>query len=235
MPSVVPAFTHPPAGVDYEPAWRRSIADTFRRTAHAAVRFCVRRRIHADTISYSSIVASALAALCLIRSADSIWLLLAAPALCYVRLWLNMLDGMVALASGQASPRGEILNDLPDRISDVLIFAGLAHSGLASEYSGYWAAIFALLTAYVGTLGQAVGVQREFSGLMAKPWRMVALHVGVWGEAARQVGWLSIPAGGVTILDATCLVIVAGCVQTIVIRLRRILATLKVTNPGVAR
>ena len=29
-------------------------------------------------------------------------------------------------------------------------------------------------------LGQAVGVQREFSGLMSKPWRMVALHLGAW-------------------------------------------------------
>ena len=84
-----------------------------------------------------------------------------------------MLDGMVALASGKASWRGEILNDLPDRISDVLIFAGVAHSGLMNPFFGYWAAIFALLTAYVGMLGQAVGVQREFSGLMSKPWRMV--------------------------------------------------------------
>ncbi len=54
----------------------------------------------------------------------------------------------------------------------------MAHSGLNSPYSGYWFAIFALLTAYSGMFGQAVGVQREFSGVMAKPWRMVALHVG---------------------------------------------------------
>lgn len=41
---------------------------------------------------------------------------------------------------------------------------------------GYWAAIMALLTAYIGLLGQAVGAHREFSGIMSKPWRMVALH-----------------------------------------------------------
>ena len=45
---------------------------------------------------------------------------------------------------------------------------------------GYWAAIFALLTAYVGLFGQALGVQREFGGMMSKPWRMVALHLGAW-------------------------------------------------------
>jgi phosphatidylglycerophosphate synthase len=142
---------------------------------------------------------------------------------------------MVALAAGQASARGEILNDLPDRISDVLIFAGVAQSGLASSTGGYWAAIFALLTAYAGTLGQAVGVQREFSGVMAKPWRMVALHVGVWAEAARQAGWLQMAPGPLTILDITCILIIAGCVQTIVIRLRRILAALESRNAGALR
>jgi phosphatidylglycerophosphate synthase len=195
----------------------------------------VRQGIHPDTISYLSIVASALAALCLVRAADGIWFLLPAPLLCYVRLWLNMLDGMVALAGRQASARGEILNDLPDRISDVLIFAGLAHSGLTAPALGYWTAIFALLTAYVGTLGQAVGVQREFSGIMSKPWRMVALHVGLWTQAAHQIGWLPTPPGSLTILDVTCLAIIAGCLQTITIRLRRILTALPLKNTGAIR
>jgi phosphatidylglycerophosphate synthase len=217
----------------YQPAWRRPIAGIFRATAGAAVRYCVSRRIHADTISYLSIVMSAFAALCFWRAADSIWLLLAAPILCYLRLWLNMLDGMVALASKQASRRGEILNDLPDRISDVLIFAGVAHSGLAIPSAGYWAAIFALLTAYVGTLGQAVGVQREFSGVMSKPWRMVVLHAGAWATAAAmERGATAPPFGSLTILDVSCLAIVAGCVQTIAIRLQRILGALDTNAAG---
>ena len=94
------------------------------------------------------------------------WLLFVAPLFCYLRLWCNMLDGMVALAAGKASWRGEILNDLPDRISDVLIFAGVAHSGWMNPIVGYWAAILALLTAYVGcSAGRRV--QREFSGIMS--------------------------------------------------------------------
>ncbi|HEU5395838.1 MAG TPA: CDP-alcohol phosphatidyltransferase family protein, partial [Verrucomicrobiae bacterium] len=147
------------------------------------------------------------------------------------------LDGMVALAAGKASWRGEILNDLPDRISDVLIFAGVAHSGLASVISGYWAAIFAVMTAYVGVFGQAVGVQREFSGIMSKPWRMVTLHLGAWITFA-LVQWHSgtIRWHQLTVLDWTCLVIIAGCLQTIAVRLNRIMTALKAkaskrTNP----
>jgi phosphatidylglycerophosphate synthase len=211
----------------YQPAWRRPIADIFRRSARGTVRFCVRHGIHPDAISYLSIVASALAALCFWRSSASPLLLIVAPLLCYARLWMNMLDGMVALESGQASARGEILNDLPDRISDVLIFVGVAHSGLVSPYSAYWAAIFALLTAYVGTLGQAVGVQREFSGVMAKPWRMVILHAGAWLTVALGAADAAHGVGALTIFDWTCLAIIAGCVQTIAVRLQRILKALE--------
>jgi phosphatidylglycerophosphate synthase len=138
-----------------------------------------------------------------------------------------MLDGMVALASGKASPRGEILNDLPDRVSDVLIFVGVAHSGWCNPLSGYWAAIFALLTAYVGTLGQAVGVQREFSGIMSKPWRMVTVHLGAWVLLAMILyGKNDLRVEGLQILDWTCLIVIVGCIQTIWVRLARIMRAL---------
>ena len=130
-----------------------------------------------------------------------------------------MLDGMVALAAAKASWRGEIVNDLPDRISDLVIFTGVAHSGWMHPLLGYWAAIAALLAAYVGVLGQAVGARREFGGFMSKPWRMVALHIGAW--ATWFTGNASVASP--TLLDWTCIIVIGGCVQTIVVRLRRIL------------
>src|SRR5437763_15122552 len=215
----------------YEPTSRRPIADGFRTTARFATALCVRLDVHPDAISYASIIASAIAAICFWKSGLHPWLLLLAPLSCYLRLWFNMLDGMVALASGKASWRGEILNDLPDRVSDVLIFAGVAHSGWMNPLVGYWAAIFALLTAYVGMFGQAVGVQREFSGLMSKPWRMVTLHVGAWITLA-CVGWNdgSIRFLRLTVLDWACLIVVAGCGQTMTIRLKRIMAALRLKS-----
>lgn len=212
---------------DYQPSARRPIADMFRRTAGAAVRGCVSRDVHPDTVSYASIVASAAAGICFWRSDVWPWLLIPAVAFCYLRLWLNMLDGMVALASGKASLRGELLNELPDRISDVLIFVGAAHSGLCHVLGGYWAAIFALLTAYVGMFGQALGVKRQFAGVMAKPWRMVVLHIGAW--ITLGIIWFGdgdYHWGSLTVLDWTYLVVVLGCIQTIAVRLKRILAGL---------
>ena len=134
-----------------------------------------------------------------------------------------MLDGMVAVAANKASRRGEILNDLPDRVSDIVIFVSVAHSGLMNPLTGYWAAILAVLTAYVGLFGQALGGQREFGGIMSKPWRMVALSIGAWATFA--VG--PIPIRRFSILDLTCLVIIAGCIQTIAVRLKRITSALQ--------
>ena len=169
-------------------------------------------------------VAAAAAAACFWQAQHHPWLLVIGPLFCYLRLWCNMLDGMVALASQTASARGEILNDLPDRVSDVLIFVGVAHSGLCSPFTAYWAAVFAVFTAYVGMMGQAVGAKREFGGIMSKPWRMVALHVGAWilfGLVAPGGEKPGVRFGGLTILDWTCLVVISGCVQTVFVRLRQ--------------
>ena len=208
---------------EYQPTSRRPIAGMFRRTADGAVRFCVGHGISPDAVSYGSIGASAAAAICFWQSGRWIGLLIPAALFCYLRLWLNMLDGMVALAAQRASLRGELLNDLPDRISDAIIFGGVAQSGLCHPATGYWAAIFALLTAYVGTFGQALGVGRQYGGVMAKPWRMVALHIGSWIALGLVWAGRSTELGSLTVLDWTNLIVIAGCLQTIAVRLKRIL------------
>src|SRR5947208_1091335 len=212
-----------PAMSLYQPSMRRPIAAVFRRTGDAATRFCVCHRIHPDAISYLSILSALIAGICFGKSGERRWLLIIAPLFCYLRLWFNMLDGLVAFAARKASRRGEILNDLPDRFSDVVIFVGIAHSGLMNPLIGYWAAIFAVLTSYVGLFGQALGVQRQFGGIMSKPWRMVALHIGAWLTLflAPQ------SSAPFTVFDWICLVVIAGCVETIVVRLKRIIIELQ--------
>lgn len=217
-------FRFEPAMAVYNPTSRRPIAQIFRRTAEAATAACVRLGVSPNTISILSIVSATIAANCLWKSAAYPWLLVAGPLFFYLRLWLNMLDGMVAIASGKASLAGEIANDLPDRISDVIIFAGVAHSGWMHPLIGYWTAILALLTAYVGLFGQALGQRRQFGGMMSKPWRMVLLSIGCW--ITFLAGSLGQPSGRWTVLDCTCAMIIAGCVQTIWVRLQRLLISL---------
>ena len=215
----------------YQPISRRPIAEIFRRSARGATALCVRAGIRADLISYSSIAFAALAAISFWQADAYPVLLLIGPLFCFLRLWCNMLDGLVALAAGEASRRGEIINDLPDRVSDVIIFVGAAESGWMHPELGYWAAIMSLATAYVGVLGQAVGTEREFSGWMSKPWRMVVLAVGAWLSYAffcfrdERVTLFEL-----SILDWSCLLVVAGCLQTSAQRLLRIFHNLKKTT-----
>ncbi len=165
---------------NYQPSSRRPIAAVFRRTGDAATRFCVRHGIDPDAISYLSIVAALIAAIGFWKSGATRWLLIVAPLFCYLRLWFNMLDGLVAVAAGKASRRGEILNDLPDRISDIVIFVGVAHSGLMNPLFGYWAAIFAVLTVVRWSVwtsaGRSTSVWRNYVQAMAHGrlacWRM---------------------------------------------------------------
>jgi len=62
---------------------------------------------------------------------------------------------------------------------------------------------------------------------MSKPWRMVTLHIGAW-VALGMLWWDkgAIFVGPLTVFDWTCLAVVAGCIQTIAVRLKRILAGL---------
>lgn len=210
----------------YQPSSRRPIAGLFRSTAHAAVRIAVRLRIHPDVFSYASIVAALAACVLFWQSGTHPRFLLLGVGFAFVRLWLNMFDGMVAVAAGKASKRGEIVNDLPDRFADVLIFGGIAHSGWCNTIIAYWVAIAAVVVAYVGLFGQAAGVQREFSGWMSKPWRMVALSIGAIITMILVLRDQPFWFGGYSVLDWTHFVILAGCVQTVVIRLVRIFRAL---------
>lgn len=212
----------------YEPTSRRPIAGLFRRTAHAAVRVAVRMGIHPDVISYASIVSAAIAAWFFFSSRNHPRYIVIAVAFAFLRLWLNMFDGMVALAAGKGSRKGEIINDLPDRVSDVVIFLGVAHSGWCNPFYAYWVAIAAVIVAYVGLFGQAVGVQREFSGVMAKPWRIVALSIGALITMVLVLKSRPFCFGGFAVLDWTHFAILAGCAETVIIRLARIFKALDV-------
>lgn len=211
---------------------RRPIATLFRSTAYWATEWCVKREIHPDWISYASIVFAGSAAICFLTSSLFSPLLILASLFCVTRLWCNMLDGMVAIASNTTSRTGEIVNEFPDRISDILIFVAVAHTPWCETTLGYWAAIMSLLTAYTGILGQAVAGKREFGGVMSKPWRMVVIIVAaivlfVDPDVDHRLFQIHLPQ----IFSVACILIIVGCAQTITVRLRNTIRCISSTEP----
>ena len=95
-----------------------------------------------------------------------------------MRLLCNLLDGLVAVEGGWRTKSGEIFNELPDRISDLLL---LAAAGYATRWTGWerdfgWAAAaLAVVVAYVRALGGQAGAAQQFCGPMAKQQRMFLL------------------------------------------------------------
>jgi phosphatidylglycerophosphate synthase len=107
-------------------------------------------------------------------------LLVVAAACIQLRLLCNLLDGMVAVEYGRGSSAGPIWNELPDRLSDVILLAAAGYSASAggirfASEAGWIAAMLALLTAYLRELGRGLGFPSDFSGPMAKQRRMDVL------------------------------------------------------------
>jgi phosphatidylglycerophosphate synthase len=99
---------------------------------------------------------------------------LAAAACIGLRLLCNMIDGMVAVEHNKKSPSGEIFNELPDRLSDILSLVGAAYA-CGWVQLGLWASLLAVLTAYIRTLCASAGAPADFGGPMAKQQRMKLL------------------------------------------------------------
>jgi len=174
-----------------------------------------RSGISANTISVLGMLSGVVSGLALASTgtfpefARAGWLAGAAFAQC--RLLANMFDGMVAIQRGEASPVGELYNEVPDRVSDAAILIGLGYAAGGSVILGFVAACVALFVAYVRAIGKAAGAPNDFCGPMAKQHRMaivtlVAVYCGVaplrwqlewseWGPAA--AGLLIISVGGV--------------------------------------
>lgn len=111
------------------------------------------------------------------------WLAWLLAALCIQsRLLCNLLDGMVAVEGGKASPTGPLYNELPDRIADSLLLVPVGYAA-GAPWLGWAAALLAAITAYIRVLGGSLGLAQSFEGVMAKQRRMAMLTAGLVAQA----------------------------------------------------
>lgn len=134
------------------------------------------------------------------------WIL---AALCVqLRLVCNLLDGMVAIEGGKKSAVGAIWNEFPDRVADSLLLVPVGYAA-GLQWAGWAAALIAALTAYVRVFGGSVGLEQDFSGVMAKQRRMALLTAGL---LAQSIEWAFTDTR--YSLAATILAIAAGSAWT---------------------
>lgn len=158
-----------------------------------------------NTVSVLGIVCAAGgggAALMAVRS-DSAWVfwLLAAVGV-QLRLFCNMMDGLLAVEGGLKSATGELFNEIPDRIDDALILVPLGYAG-GTDWSialGWAAMGGSVLTAYVRALGASITGKHDFCGPMAKPHRMFTVTLACLGMAAS--GWTPLVMWTIAVINA---------------------------------
>lgn len=151
-------------------------------------------RFHPNTISWASFIMAWVAGLLLFFSPYMWELLLPLSAVAIlVSGTLDALDGKVARLTGKASKRGDLLDHILDRYSDVVMIGAVAVSAWCNPYIGIVAIIGVLLTSYMGTQSQAVGAGRLYSGLLGRADRVVLLTAA----ALLQFLFMVLLSGGV--------------------------------------
>lgn len=208
---------------------RRPIKSRDTKLARRFASWLVRRRVSPDAISLAGMVAGLAAGGALfattIGPAGERWWWAAAAVAVQLRLLANLFDGMVAIESGRVSPVGELYNDLPDRISDTAVLVGLGFAA-GCPWLGFVAALAAMLTAYVRTLGKALGTGSDFGGPMAKPQRMFVVTVVALFLALAPASWRPVVAGH-GLATMALAVIVVGSSWTAWRRLRNVARQLR--------
>ncbi len=87
---------------------------------------------------------------------------------------LDVLDGELARRLGTASAFGDLLDHVLDRYADIAVIAGLA-AGVSQYALGLAAVTGVLMTSYLGTQAQAVGLDRVYGGLVGRADRLVLI------------------------------------------------------------
>jgi len=92
-----------------------------------------------------------------------------------VNAFCDALDGAVARELKVQSLRGDFLDHAVDRYADIFIITGIFAGGLVCWQIGVLALTGVLMSSYLGTQAQAVGVGRYYGGVLGRADRLVLI------------------------------------------------------------
>lgn len=177
--------------------------------------FLHRKKVTANQITIGSIVLSLVIAVSFWYADRMPILFLALPIGLLLRMAFNALDGMMARLFNQTSKKGEVLNEVGDIVSDVLIFFPLLKFHPESLYLVVCFIILSVINEFCGLIGKVVANDRRYDGPMGKSDR--ALLLGVYGILSLLQ--ISITTISVYIFAVLCLLLILSSIT----RLRKAL------------
>jgi archaetidylinositol phosphate synthase len=150
-----------------------------------------------DAVSAIAFLLAVAAGLAFWQAGQRPLLYLVGAVLVFLNGWLDLVDGALARELDTASPAGDLLDHVLDRYADIAMIVGLA-AGLDRYLLGIAAVTGVLMTSYLGTQAQAVGLDRVYGGLLGRADRLALMGiVGAVAAVVQQtvyglgpVGWL---------------------------------------------
>ena len=208
----------------YQIGDRRPLASRGWKISEKAARWLARRGVTPNAISMVGMICGILAGIMFVLTSEAAhpWLFwLFGAVFVQLRLLANLYDGMVAVLREVASPVGELFNEVPDRLSDAATLIGFGYASGSNPVLGFVATIFAIFLAYLRAQGKVAGAHQEFCGPMAKQQRMATVTIVA-------IACAIVPGASDWQIPMFALwVIISGCIVTIILRLQRIVTTLR--------
>jgi CDP-diacylglycerol--glycerol-3-phosphate 3-phosphatidyltransferase len=162
-----------------------------------------------DQVTLAAIPVAVVGGACLLLSPGVPWLLVAVPVLVVLRILLNLVDGSMARRTGRIHPRGELFNELGDRVADVAFLAPVAWLPGAVAEVVLLGVLTGVLASYVGITSRAAGGQRIYRGILSKPGRMTLLVAcSLWAFLAGAGSTTAWAAFGPALLAGTVLTLI---------------------------
>jgi CDP-diacylglycerol--glycerol-3-phosphate 3-phosphatidyltransferase len=130
------------------------------------------------------------------------WPLLLVPAMLFVRMALNAIDGMLAREHGMKSDLGAILNELGDVLSDAALYLPFALVPGVRAALVAPVVVLAVASEMTGVVAVQIGASRRYDGPMGKSDRAFLFGVLglLLGLGLRPGLWLDIVLGAMLAL-----------------------------------
>ncbi len=149
----------------------RSVAD---RLLEPWVAAAARLGLSPDQVSVLAFVAAVLAAVAFAVAEPAFYI--AGALLVLLNGWFDLVDGALAREQEIASDGGDLLDHVLDRYADIAVIAGFT-AGIDAYALGFLAVTGVLMTSYLGTQIQAVGIGREYGGILGRADRLALMGI----------------------------------------------------------
>lgn len=178
-----------PSVYDLKPAFQRLLRPLVRGLARAGVT--------ANQVTLAAMLLSLATGAAIALAPERTGLLLLLPAVLFLRMALNAIDGMLAREHDQKTRLGAVLNELGDVVSDAALYLPLALvPGFAASLI-VLIVVGAALSEMTGVLTQTLGASRRYDGPMGKSDRAAAV-----GALCLWAAWQPLPAAAAWLMPA---------------------------------